>query len=152
MRLGWRSDPEASTLRSRRAGFTVGRMMIGVAVIALAFGGIAWLTRGGCLEAMVINSTSSTITDVRVTYLGTTHSLGDLPPWGGAHKFGRHACGWTQVTVSYVDGQGRRVSATRQIGVDLRRPIKADGDGGQAVIAIEPSAVTAERRYWVSLW
>jgi hypothetical protein len=124
--------------------------MIGVAVIALACGGIAWLTRGACLDARVINSTGSTITDVRITYPGSTRSLGDLSPWQ-AYKFGRHAYGWTPVTVSYLDGRGKRVGAMQWIGVDLRRPVRADGDSGQAVINIEPTALAAQRRHWVSL-
>lgn len=123
--------------------------MIGVAIIALACAGIAWLTRGACLEAMVVNSTGSTITDVRITYLGSTRSLGDLSPWQ-VYDFGRYAYGWTHVAVSYIDSQGKQVDATQRIGVDLRRPVKADGDGGQAVIDIAPTALTTERRYWVS--
>jgi len=123
--------------------------MIGVAFVALACGGIVWLTQGACLEAIVVNSTGSTITDVRITYLGSTRSLGDLSPWQ-ACSFGRHAYGWTHVTVSYIDRLGKRVSATPRIGVDLRRPMKADGDSGQAVIEIAPTAITAQRRHWVS--
>ncbi len=122
--------------------------MIGVAVIALACAGVGSLTRAECLDAMVINSTGSAITDVQITCFGSIRRLGNLSPWQ-AYSFGRHAYGWTQMTVSYVDGHGQRISATRRIGVDLRQPVRTDGDSGQAVIDIEPTVVTAERRYWV---
>jgi hypothetical protein len=117
----------------------------------LACAGITWISRNACLDAMIVNSTGSTIRDVRITYLGSTRSVGDLSPWF-IHRLGRFGYGWTPVTVSYIDGRGKRVNATRRIGVDLRRPISSDGDDGQAVIDIEPAGVIAARWYWVSWW
>jgi hypothetical protein len=123
--------------------------MVAVAVVGLVLGGIVWMTRGACLNAMVINSSGSAIANVRLTYLGTTRIVGNLAPWQ-AYSLGRHGYGWTRVTVSYVDGRGRQVSASLLIGVDLRRPVKSDGDDGQAVIDVRPSKITTDRWYWFS--
>lgn len=130
---------------------TVRRMMVLVAVAAIVCGGLSWLSRGACLQSMIVNSSGSVITDVRVTYLGETRDIGNLGPWS-AFTFGRHAYGWTPVTLSYTDSQDRRVQKTLQIGVDLRRPVgnSPTGDCGQAVIEINPNAVVAERWHWVT--
>jgi hypothetical protein len=125
-----------------RFRFTIRRMMVAVAVVAVAFVVWSWMSRGECLFATIVNQSGETMADVSVTDKGRTHRLGDLID-SERKVFGRYARGSTPVTLSYTDAMGRRVSAAVNLAVDLGHPVESDSWGGWAVITVDSKGITS---------